>query len=468
MEQAGVRVRLLYCLIVTLGISTPCVSQITISGNPISLCSSPAGTGNYSVSPIPNATYIWTVPTGIIITSGQGTNSIITSWSLISIHMGIIGELCVTIDSSGSISNSCIAIDLNTYVPVMPNSISGPIKICQGDTIVFSVASVARASSYNWITSAGVNVINGLGTRTLTVAVDSLFNGGIISVSAQNSCGVSANRTKALSLNNLTAPSFVYGSSSGVCNSSGVLYSCSPVIGASSYDWNVTGPGASIIGSNNTASILLNYDSTFTVGIVSVSAINGCGNGPSRALAIKASPPTPGPISGVSSACSNSTQLYSVLPVYSATSYLWSIPLGATIIGQVSNQVNILFDSIPLFSQTVSVGAINSCGISSIRYKSGITVFSCPHLGIHEYFLDAFSLFPNPANSELTIKFNTYFKNQFTVEIFDGSGRNVYYSNINQNQNSTFNINVEKFSIGIYTLLIRSENNMLQKRFVIQ
>jgi len=78
---------------------------------------------------------------------------------------------------------------------------------------------------------------------------------------------------------------------------------------------------------------------------------------------VKTPPQTPGPISGPSNACKDSTETYSIAEVYDCTSYSWTVPQGDTIIsGQNTTQVEIKWSGPP---GPVSVIAGNECGNSN-------------------------------------------------------------------------------------------------------
>ncbi len=449
--------------------TTTCLSQITISGNPISLCSSAAGSGNYFINPIANATYFWTVPNGMVITSGQGTNSINTSWTAISIHTGITGSICVTIDSLGTIFNSCITIDLNDSAPFMPNSITGSPKICQGDTVNYSVSLVSNASYYNWIVPSGTSILNGSGSASIIISVDSFNASGLISVAVQNSCGSSAFRTRAVLTNMLNAPSLINGYASGVCKQLGVVYSCPSVLGATSYNWSLIGAGATIIGSNTDTFLIVDFDSTATTNIMMVNAVNGCGNGANRALTVTSKPATADPISGSGTVCGNQQYPYSVAIVSGANFYTWTVPLGSTVAnGQSTNSIIVHFDSIPQSNLSIGVKTGNDCGIAAPRLLNGVNIISCPLIGIDEYSYDVIHLFPNPVDYELSFDLKNYYNKEITAEIFDASGRLVYSSISKADYNSRLRINTEGLSSGFYILLLQSENINTQKRFVIE
>ena len=67
-----------------------------------------------------------------------------------------------------------------------------------------------------------------------------------------------------------------------------------------------------------------------------------------------------GAITGPTAACANTTQTYSTTPIFGALSYLWTAPVGATILtGQGTTTVTIQFGA---NSGNVSVAGVNPCG----------------------------------------------------------------------------------------------------------
>ncbi|MFM1744388.1 MAG: hypothetical protein RLZZ630_325, partial [Bacteroidota bacterium] len=132
-----------------------------ISGNGIRCVPASSGTATFSVQAVQGTTYAWTVPTGLSIVSGQGTNSIVVSWTNSAIQAGITGSISVVpTNLSGTVSPSCISVDINYAKPVTPGSISSPNKVCPGDVINLSTTSVTRASGYAWTLPTAMRMLS--------------------------------------------------------------------------------------------------------------------------------------------------------------------------------------------------------------------------------------------------------------------------------------------------------------------
>jgi len=171
-----------------------------------------------------------------------------------------------------------------------------------------------------------------------------------------------------------SAPGIITGSTSICSGQSGFVYSISMVGGATSYSWSVP-TGATITAGQGTASIIVTFGS-FS-GNVSVSANNSCGSSTMSDLAvIVTSPPSqPSAIIGPISVSVNQTGVgYSIATVLGATSYLWTVPTGATIVaGQGTDSIIVDFG---LNSGNICVSASNSCGTSTDSCQA-ISVSAC-------------------------------------------------------------------------------------------
>jgi len=144
----------------------------------------------FSVAANSGATdYLWTVPSGITLVSGQGTNSITVD---IDANFSS-GSLSVTASNAcGSKSKSKTI----TAKPSTPSTITGQKNPCIGATVIYSVGTVPGANSYYWTVPSGWAISSGQGTIAVTVLVGS--DAGKIKVTASNECGTSAERKKAV------------------------------------------------------------------------------------------------------------------------------------------------------------------------------------------------------------------------------------------------------------------------------
>jgi hypothetical protein len=89
-----------------------------------------------------------------------------------------------------------------TAIPNMPGNITGPANVCHSQLGFYSVNNVAGANQYNWSVTNGVYISGGQGTMNLALDfLSSTASSALLSVAAENGCGISAPRTKMIAIN---------------------------------------------------------------------------------------------------------------------------------------------------------------------------------------------------------------------------------------------------------------------------
>jgi hypothetical protein len=250
-----------------------------ITGPAIGSCNT---TGiNYSISPVPNTShYVWTVPSGASIASGQGTTSI-------SVNFGPTfqgGNIVVAASNACGQSPSLIPRIL--YVQVlanMPGAIAGQSSgICGPTTKTYSIAAVPMAISYTWSVPAGANIVSGQGTTSVIVSFNAGFSYGNLCVTANNVCGSSV--AKCILISGVPPTPGAISGLSVVCkNQSNLFYSVAAVPGATSYTWTVP-QSANIPAGQGTNNIVVNMGPHS--GNITVKANSACGSSNAQTLAI--------------------------------------------------------------------------------------------------------------------------------------------------------------------------------------
>ncbi len=253
------------------------VRPSSISG-PVKLC--PGDAATYSVLNVARASsYVWSVPVGMTITSGAGSNviNVLVDGSYTG---GIIS--CSAANGCGVSPARTRALTVN--VPATSASISGPASgVCGATGVTYTAAAVPAATGYNWTVPAGATITGGQGTISITVDFDGSYAGGSITVSATNTCGIGAARSKAVS-GAPAVPGVITGDLTICPGQSGVAYGVATVAGASAYTWTVPG-GSTITSGQGTKDILMTWGTNPATGLsVYVNASNACGTSTNRAL----------------------------------------------------------------------------------------------------------------------------------------------------------------------------------------
>ncbi|MBL7883348.1 MAG: VCBS repeat-containing protein [Bacteroidia bacterium] len=258
-----------------------------ISGG-TSVCEGTSGVA-YNISPVANATsYVWNITGGASVTTGAGTSAITANYPLGGVADGTVTVYATNACGTGASSQLSVYID---SLPESAGAIIGQILIttCPSTTgVTYSIPLVNHASSYNWSVPSGVNIIGGVGTNSITVDYMPSAVSGNISVTPVNSCGNGAPAQIAVVVNTLPdlAGAIAGNDSLTICpTSNGIAYTLSNVFNADSYIWTVPS-GATITSGSGTNTIIVDYSSSATSGVITVTPQNACGIGGYSALNI--------------------------------------------------------------------------------------------------------------------------------------------------------------------------------------
>lgn len=447
----------------------------TVNGN-TGICRPQSGVVYTISNATSGATYTWTVPTNVAISGGQGTTSIATNWP----SNAQAGQVCVTVNNGcGSVQN-CTSVALRTAVPSTTSNPTGSTSVCRGDVLTYRIRKVSAADSYQWTPPIGAT-INGSSAPFVTidtfvvVTFGSTFSGDTLRCRPANCFGLGTERK--LRINRRTTvpgtPASIIGEANGVCAQT-LLNATRVTSGATSYTWRTTVAGVTINGltgpvTTPDTAVLVAWPSSAASGSVFVRANNGCGSSAERSRTVNTVPAQPASVTGKDTVCANATEIYSVSPVFGASSYTWTVPTSVTIqSGQGSTSITAKFNA-TAGSRSIQARGVNACGSGTNRSKTVIAVL-CPRLGEivqnNTFMLDAF---PNPASSVLNINFNTVTSGDYRLTLTDLSGRIVRADELDV-QGGVNNIqwNMEGYQSGVYLLVLQGQDGLSTLRIVIE
>ena len=322
------------------GITTVCQGQNNIT---------------YSVPAIINASsYVWTLPNGVTGSSSTNTITVNYGTSSLSGNVSVKGH-----NTCGDGISSNLAITVNP-LPLTATTINGLNNVCINQSnVIYTVNSIANASSYSWTLPSGTSGTST--TNTITVTYGASATSGIISVKGINTCGEGITSQANITVNSPVVNAGSINGLSTVCQGqNNVAYSVSTIANATSYIWTL--PVGST-GSSSSNAINLSYNTNAQSGIISVKGTNICGDGAAANLPIIVNmlPENAGNINGISNICRGQNNVvYTVPTIANATSYLWTLPSGATGTSN-TNSISISY-SLAAISGSITVKGINSCG----------------------------------------------------------------------------------------------------------
>lgn len=162
-------------------------------------------------------------------------------------------------------------------------------------------------------------------------------------------------------------PGTITGPTSVCQNGSGYAYSVNVIPNATSYQWTLPA-GASITSGSGTNAITVDFSPTASSGDIVVAGVGICGTGPSSSLpvTVNALPEPASGISGDASLCAGTSGVgYSTPVIADATNYIWTVPIGASIVsGSGTDSITVDF-STNAVSGNITVCGNNICGNGS-------------------------------------------------------------------------------------------------------
>lgn len=380
-------------------------------------------TNNYSISPVVNATsYTWIFPSMWAGASNADT---------VSANAGVSGIIQVTANNScGSSVAQNLSVTVNT-IPASPGAISGDTIVCLGSSALFSVSSVSGAADYTWILPSGWNG----SSTTNSISVNAVSGSGVISITANNSCGSSASQSINVTTDTVPdKPSSLVGDLV-VCNGSTINYTASTVSGASDYQWTLPS-GWTLLNNGFSVNVIAGSLS----GVVAVAAGNTCGYSDTVALNVIAN-----------TADTSITQTGNVLTANASNSLFQWIDCNSNT--PINGEVNAGFTPTVTGDYAVIVNS-NGCIDTS-------SCFNVVVVGINEANHTELVLYPNP--SEGIIYLSGLNKNTITkIEVINTDGQIVY------TDSNTDIINLKKLESGIYMIVAVTSEGVFQKKLFIK
>ena len=185
-------------------------------------------------------------------------------------------------------------VSLNCFVctPAQPDSIIGNADVCVHSSQVYSVSPVSGATSYTWFLPSGWT--GSSTTDSISVIIGN--TGGVISVTANDSCGSSPAKSLVVMTDNpaISQPGIISGNHI-VCQGSTQSYEINYVPGASDYTWTLPSGWT-----GNSTHEFITATAGNSSGTISVTANNSCGSSTPQTISVTVDQnlSQPGSISG--------------------------------------------------------------------------------------------------------------------------------------------------------------------------
>ena len=343
----------------------------------------------YSVSGMSNqSSYLWTVPTGATIESGQNTNSITVNYgaSAINGNVSVTGSntcgnhtvtLPITVNTAPTIELTS-AVDTDSQTLCINSSLI-PITYEIGGSATGASLSGALPAGVNYGFSAGVLTISGTPTASGSFNYTVTTTGGDCgTTSASGTIEVDALPTLTLT----SAPTTTNQTLCILTPITNITYA----VGGAATDASVTGLPAGVTGTYANGVLTIsgtpteagpfNYTVTTSGSSCTAATISG-------SMTVNPLPDDAGTISGIDELCQGEEGVvYSVPAITNAAGYNWTVPPGAVIIaGANTNTITVDYGN-SASSGDVTVEGTNACGVGVISILP-ITVNITPFIDIN-------------------------------------------------------------------------------------
>ncbi|MCX6283217.1 MAG: Ig-like domain-containing protein, partial [Bacteroidetes bacterium] len=292
----------------------------------------------------------------------------------------------VTAGIDGTVYAKAVAVQDNTMKDSLMITISGQVPLAPsvttlaatnisgtGATLNGSVIAHNASTSvtFNWGTSisygntiaASPSTVTGNTTTQVLAGLSGLSEGTTYHFRCVGTNSVGTTYGSDLSFTTCltpVTPGAITGTAVVCQNQSGVTYSISPVLNATSYSWSVPA-GALITAGNGTTSITVSFSSNATSGNVTVYGVNSCTSGTpaSKAISVNTAPnPT---IAGSDNVCLSSLN-YAYSTEAGMNNYTWAVSSGGSILaGAGTNSIQVHWNNAGAQNLSVNYNNSNGC-----------------------------------------------------------------------------------------------------------
>ncbi len=186
-------------------------------------------------------------------------------------------------ENNGSIGRVTMYTGCCPAPPAIP-AIAGPVAVCEGDAVTYTVPAQAGATTYTWVVPAGATITGGQGTTSLNVTWNTA-PGGNICVDFTDACSTSPQTCLAVTVNPI--PTVTVPANSTYCNGDLVpagTFTSTPAGGT--FTWTNTntaiGLAATVTGNAHDFTATNATGSPISGTITVTPTVNGCVGTPSN------------------------------------------------------------------------------------------------------------------------------------------------------------------------------------------
>ena len=340
--------------------------------------------------------FLWSVPTGWAVVSGQGTGTV-------QVLVGpATGDVCAE-----ALRDTCIGSTLceEIYVgPPQAPTINGDTEVCPYDNVSFTASLSSVTDSILWDLPSTWAYVSDSFATTLTAFTDTI--GNAVTATGVNRCGFGPTTTFNLSVYDRPDTTFPVQGPTGGCEGEFMTFFTQSAQNVTGYtwlypaDWQVYGP--------NDATAITLETGVLEGDVCVITELFGC-IGDTACTTVALDPPIEKPdlIEGERAICELTQQTFRIDSVSGAQDYTWEIPAGWGLNGgQGTNNIN------------VSAGSQSGTICVSARNGACETPEECIYVEVGETVGQVTEIFGDP---------EVCFKDSVTFEVDNVQGADRFY-----------------------------------------
>jgi len=292
----------------------------------------------YSTTAAANATsYNWYASVSNSLTVADHSLSPEITW-----RTSALGNINVYVKGNNTCGEGPASDNLMVLVKAIPQfniAPTGNNKLCNGETIDYTVQANEWASTYNWsVSPPEAGTMSGTGTTGSFALNKNYVGDASIKVTGTNNCGTgNLSPGITVSISKIPdAPNQATGTQTLCLNSGNTQYSINAVTLAETYNWLIEPQNAAQIATNGNLLAQYAWSNTFTgTAGIKVNAQNYCGTSAySNPLSIIVNVlPIPQTLTGPAEVCTNQMNAMYSVHAFAGNTYAWQIQSGEILSG---------------------------------------------------------------------------------------------------------------------------------------
>jgi hypothetical protein len=338
-----------------------------------------------------NLTYQWQkgiIPLGDGATGNGSTisNSLTSAMTITDVALADAGSYRCVVNGDCGVQNSDPAILTVNDLTLITTQPSGG-TYCEGDEITLNVVSSGDNLTYQWKKDGAAISDTGsfIGTQTTSLIISSATTNyeGVYSCLVNGACGNENSSTVNINVNPGTVIT-AQPSNKTKCEGDAVVFTISTTGSNLTYQWEKDGAPLADVGTiTGSTTPVLSISNTVDTddGAYRCVVTGDCGtvNSDAANLLVNVYPDPAAAITGPIEVCQGTSGvIYEVSAIANADYYIWSLPVGVTILsGDSTRLIEVEFDTNEL-GGNISVRGLNDCGYGTASPIKTVTANSIP------------------------------------------------------------------------------------------